>query len=350
MARREGARHPRIAWAAVAALAAAAGLGWWVLSGAGHTATRQAVAPAIAPPVRLRIAYAVTDWSPGQVETSRVVVVDVNGVDARRLGAGTNPSVSPDGRWVAYILKTDRAGSTIRFESLGGARGWSVRIPYPIGSDPVWAPGSARIALTIARYPAGGVVLVTAHPGTRPRVLVRAAIATVGFSPNGSSLVYGLSDGGIAVQSAAGGHTHTLARGGTNPLWTPFGIVYSGASDLWIVQPNGSGGHQLTHTNSRPGLVLVAASANGTHLLADQPPMNNGRLWAVDLPSGAARPLTDWQGGLYGVSISRNGRTVLGIDGCGEAIGVSGVVFSKPFAGGRALILGHDVCNAAWND
>jgi Tol biopolymer transport system component len=281
---------------------------------------------------------------------SHVAVADVNGADARRLGAGTDPSVSPDGHWVAYILKTGRASTTIRFHSLGGAGDWNVWVPYPIASDPVWAPGSARIALTIDRYPAGGVVLIAAHPGARPRVLLRAAVATVGFSPTGSSLVYGLGNGGIAVQSASGGHARVLARRGTNPLWTPLGIVYSGAGDLWIVQPSGSDGHRLTHTNSRPGLVPVAASASGTHLLAEQPPSNNGRLWAVDLPSGAARPLTDWRGGMSGVAISRNGRTVLGIDGCGEAAGVSGVAFSKPFAGGRALILARDVCDAAWND
>ncbi|HLK44102.1 MAG TPA: hypothetical protein VKV34_12225, partial [Thermoleophilia bacterium] len=244
MARREGARHPRIAWAAVAALAVFVGLGWWVLSGLGHAPTRQVVAPAIAPLVRLRIAYAVTDWSPGLVETSHVVVADVNGADAHSIGTGSAPLVSPDGRWVAY----SPASSGIRVVSLGGGHGWTVAVQGSTGNA-VWAPDSRDLAVVVGgRSYYGGIVLIPVQPGARPIRLTRWQVMSVGFSPDGRAVVYDTVRGQLVTQAVSGGTPHvvlTASEPEFSPVWTRSGIVYGRGGDLWIVQPDGKGNHRL---------------------------------------------------------------------------------------------------------
>lgn len=172
----------------------------------------------------------------------------------------------------------------------------------------------------------------------------------VSFSPDGGEVAFTTGAGGIAVHALGGGPTRRLA-GGTGPVWGPQAIAFHrGAGlrgDVWTVRP-GSEPIRLTRTHA--GVFPVAWSADGTRLLAANPAMHNGRLWAVDAPSGNARPLTDWRGDLYGQGISYDGRTVLAAIGCGGMIGPAGVVETIPFAGGKPTVVVKGPCRASWNE
>ena len=352
IARREGGRHPRIAWAAVAALALVAGLTLWALS--GWTGSREVERVSVLPeqptaPVRLRIAYSVPAEVPNGA-VSRVVIADPDGADGHRIGPGYDPVVAPDGRYVAYGIGRASAAQ-VRIVELGSASPVSWTVPLRGTGTAVWAPDSSQIAVAGGSARQGGTYVVPAHPGGRPRLVTHRFGSGLTFSPDGTRLMFQVSGGAVVTVATAGGPLHTVVPAGQfvrAAIWTRLGIVYADGRDLWIVQPDGSGRRRLTHTGA--GLVPIAASADGTHLLAEFPPSNNGRLWAVDVSSGRTRPLTGWEGDLNGLSISRNGRTVLAATGCGEVFGAPGVVFSKPFAGGRARIIARGPCVATWND
>jgi hypothetical protein len=79
------------------------------------------------------------------------------------------------------------------------------------------------------------------------------------------------------------------------------------------------------------------------------PATNNGKLYAVDVASGAARPLTPFVGDLYAQGLSRNGRTVLAAIGCGELATPYGLVETIPFTGGHPTVLVRGPCRASSN-
>jgi hypothetical protein len=113
-----------------------------------------------------------------------------------------------------------------------------------------------------------------------------------------------------------------------------------------MVQPDGSGLHQLTQTHA--GIWPIAFDAAGDRLLGANPALNNGRLWAVDVPTGTARALTGWVGDLFGLGISRNGKTVYASVGCGATVVARGQLESFPFTGGRPRVFAQGACYGSW--
>jgi hypothetical protein len=110
---------------------------------------------------------------------------------------------------------------------------------------------------------------------------------------------------------------------------------------------DGSDQHQLTHTHA--GIYPAAWSADGRRMLAAYPATNNGKLYAVDVEAGTARPLTPFVGDLYAQGISRDGRTVLAAIGCGEVLSPHGLVETIPFSGGPPTVIARGPCRAGSN-
>jgi Tol biopolymer transport system component len=226
-----------------------------------------------------------------------------------------------------------------------------------LGEPVVWSPDSR---LVVVQGNAGAAVVDV--PSLRVRRLrLPEASGGFSFSPEGSVLAYEHSTGrgtDIFTITLGTGRIDRLTHDGRSgsPLWGPDGIAFERFGpdrcanchgDIWLMSPTGGDPHQLTHTHA--GIYPAAWSADGTRMLAAYPATHNGRLYAVDVSSGAARPLTPFVGDLFPQGLSGDGRTVLAAIGCGGTIGPYGLVETIPFSGGHPTVIIRGPCRASSN-
>ncbi len=288
-----------------------------------------------------------------------VFVAGREGGAARRIAQGHDPAISPDGRWVAYFTHPDAEPSRLHFAEVGSRRSFE---PDLLGEwnyeSAIWDPTSHRIAVVMSNGHESAIGVVEPSPGAPTRILVRGA-AGIGmtFSPDGSQLAFvrsHRSGADICTVGSGGGASSCLTHSGWNesPAWGALGIAFERGGlctgDVWLMDGDGSDARQITHSGGA-GIAPVAVSSDGRRLLGAYLCPNNGKLWAVDLVSGAARDLTGFVGDLAPDGISRDGRTVLASIGCGEAIGEAGRVELIPFTGGKPRVVAHGPCRASWN-
>ena len=330
------------------ALVAAAALTLVMRSG-GHSPVAS-----IPPPARVTLVYA-RPVGKGLVPRREVVfAASPAGRDATRLAVGTNPLLSPDGRWVAYDGGGLSSTYKLRLVSpLGGASKAVAALGEPI----VWSPDSRSV---VVQGNAGADVVEVR--GLRVRHLrLPEASGGFSFSPDGSVLAYQHSTGSgsdIFTIDLRSDQIDQLTHDGRSgsPLWGPDGIAFERYGpdrcanchgDIWLMSRTGSDSHQLTHTHA--GIYPAAWSADGTRMLAAYPATHNGRLYAVDVASGAARALTPFVGDLFPQGLSRDGRTVLAAIGCGGTISPYGLVETISFTGGHRTVIVRGPCRASSN-
>ena len=309
---------------------------------------------------RVGIAYAQTDTRDLNWKRGSIWFAAPDGTHAVRLAAGYGgvpPDLSPDGKKVAFVRLHDnpRFVEVYVVPSVGGAptllRRVKGRTAFITGLT--WSPDSLR--LVTAENP-GFYLLRTRSPARAKRFVKNGAEPS--FSPDGTEIAYArvtprTSD--IFAYEVARGKTRRVTRGGRSalPLWGPGGIAFTrfltrGAHyDIWTARFPGRQPERLTRTRS--GIYPVAWSADGSRLLAANPANHNGRLWAVDANSGAARPVTGWVGDLFGQALSYDGRTILAALGCGGMIAPVGKIETIPFAGGEPHLILEGPCRASWN-
>ncbi len=274
-----------------------------------------------------------------------------DGSHAKRLASGNLPAVSPDGRWIAFgrgvdllVMPTAGGPSEKVYTFTGrGAGLWEA---------PTWAPDSRHLAFETN----DGLVVLDIR-SLHAKVLAANASSWHFFSPDSRKIVYTAGDhrgDDLYVVPTRGGTPVRLTydhKSGA-PVWGKRGIAFihftHGAfSDIWLSDGTPHHIRQLTHTRS--GAWPIVFSADGKKLLAANPATHNGRLWAVDVATGDARPLTPWVGDLFAQGLSTDGRTVLAAIGCGGLGLPYGVVETIPFAGGKPHVIVHGPCRASWN-
>jgi Tol biopolymer transport system component len=263
----------------------------------------------------------------------RILVKDADG-----------PAVSPDGRYVAYC-----SGGKVLVVPTAGGRATALytidRTNTAVCAPLRWAPDSRHLG-----FETTGLVVIDVRSGkvttsTQP-------IEGFAFSPDSRRIAY--SNGDLFVMPVGGGPSIRLTDNhqSLGPVWGKAGIAFirfthDAHGDIWLTGDRRHTARQLTHTGD--AFYPAFFSADGKELLAANPATHNGRLWAVDVPTGNARALTPWVGDLFPQGLSRDGRTVLASIGCGGMIGPYGVVETIPFAGGKSHVIVHGPCRASWN-
>ena len=294
----------------------------------------------------------------------RVFVADDDGSDPHRLGLGRSPTVSPDGRWVAWISEGDteqvmlrladrsrKARVVGRSESMGELR---------------FSPDSKSLGLVQGRR-----LFVYDIKARRSFKAASGNIRGFSFSVDSKAVVFGTS--GTDASSDAPSDLYRIAidggprvrvtrdRKSLNPLWGADGIIHdrqlrrtadAPSYNLFEIQPDGGSLRRITALripNLVSGLIPLELSANGKRLLAEFVGQDTSVGFAVNPKTGGVRALSrDSENGFVAANLSADGNTVLGHTG-GPAPDRSNNVVTMPYRGGKAKVLVRHASFPDWS-
>jgi Tol biopolymer transport system component len=285
-----------------------------------------------------------------------------DGSGARRIARGTQPAISPDGKWVAW---RDSRDDTVRLRKLQGHNVRRVARSFAIG-EVEFSPDSKRLGIALR-----GRLVVYDIAGRESSTVAHGFINGFSFSPDSTSLVYGTSGRNeafdapsdlYALELGSDGKTRvTRDRKSLNPLWGPTGdIVFDRQTprdgdapryNLFAIHPDGGALRRITSLRIPPllsGLVPLELSGNGKRLLADFTGQDTSVGFAVNPASGRTRALSkDMETGFVATDLSADGRTVLGQTGGADPANRHNVV-TVPYAGGKPKVLVRRAASPDW--
>lgn len=312
-----------------------------------------------------------------------VFVAGDDGSGAKKLVAGEDPHLSPDGKIVALL----RQGASLKSKPEmvlapvdGSApptvlvKGW--RLPEVFA----WSPDSKLIVAVLG--PELGeqrLVLISTETGAQ-RMLARGFFSGVSFSPDGGELVYAMAGAAMFPLRSDIYRTEVLPPGAVSikavvpqrltndrrssyPLWGPQEIVFVKAVDakkrkygpkneLYLMNPSGKGVKRLTHTKVDPllqGLFPTAWSASGNQLLAEFEGQDTSYAVKVNPQTGSQKPVGKAGGqGFVGTALSSDGKFVLGFEG-GFDPGSRHDVVRIPYKGGKPKVLAKNAFEPDWS-
>ncbi len=312
-----------------------------------------------------------------------VFVAGDDGSGAKKLVAGENPHVSPDGKIVALLhqRKSLKSQPELILAPADGsappaalAKGW--RLPEVFA----WSPDSKLVVAVLG--PELGkqrLVLIDTETGTQ-RTLAHGFFNGVSFSPDGSQLVYAMAaaeqfpprsdvyrievlpPGAVSVKAVVPQRLTTDHRS-SYPLWGPQKIVfvktvdakkrkYGPKNELYLMNPLGKGVKRLTHTKVDPllqGLFPTAWSASGYQLLAEFEGQDTSYAVKVNPRDGGEKPVAQaGEQGFVATALSKDGRFVLGYTG-GFDPGLEHDVMSVPYAGGKGKVIAKNAFEPDWS-
>lgn len=315
--------------------------------------------------------------------TPTVFVAKDDGSAARKLGLGSNPRISPDGKTVAfYRFGQGKQPSQLMVAPTSGgepkqlARGWQDPFVF------AWSPDSSRIVVQLGpEVGKGRLVAIDVATGVQ-QTIASGYFGGVSFAPQDSEqIVYSMAasesfpprsdiyridllpPGAVSV-AAVKPQRLTSDHRSLDPLWGPNEQIvfvkhlgeksrkYGPKNDLFLMKEDGSGVKRLTHTKVAPllsGLSPTAWSASGKQLLTEFGGQDTSYAVTVNPKTGAERALTkERETGFVGTAISRNGRFVLGSLG-GFEPGPGHKVVSIPYKGGKPKVLANNASEADWS-
>ncbi|MBA3866237.1 MAG: hypothetical protein H0X42_07815 [Solirubrobacterales bacterium] len=302
-----------------------------------------------------------------------VYVSKDNGKGARKVAAGRNPKVSPDGELVVYLAETNGQLPVMKIAPAGGGAGKTLMSGWQESFYLEFSPDSTTIAaLRGGELGARKLVLIDVATGAQ-RVLAGGYFSGFSFSPDGTEIVYAKASKegyppkcDVYRANVSGGKSVALTHdhASLNPLWGPTGQIvfvkllgakqrkYGPENDLFLMNSSGSQVKRLTHTQVDPlvqGLIPTAWSASGKQLLAEFGGQDTSYAVTVNPKTGAERTLTkERESGFVGTALSADGKYVLGMVGGYEPTPNHAVV-KIPYAGGQPKVLVKNGFEPDWS-
>lgn len=239
-------------------------------------------------------------------------------------GSHTSPTLSPDGRMIAYVSDADGLPQ-VWIKNL--ERGEPIQITdgsYPARS-PSWSPDDSQIIFTRSGPNGAGIYTVGTLGKPGPKQIIDFG-AESKFSLSDNAFVYtrGLqvwharNDGRDRRQILGLPKAQGFAK--RQPALSPDGktLAFIHAEEgplgnLWVIPINGGEARQLTTADSGGGNASAPAwSHDGRTIVYN---VNAGtseeHLWQVDVASGVAAALTTGPGGANNPALSRDGRRLV---------------------------------------
>ena len=252
------------------------------------------------------------------------------GSDLFSLTAASDPQISPDGRWIAYVRRsndvmTDRARSSIWL--IDTASGEQRPLVAGTGNhlNPRWSPDGRRLAY------------VSTAEGSAPQLFVRwmdsgqSARITglpdspqgIKWSPDGRRIAYLMT---VPDDGAKLGSPPTKPEGAewAKPLEVIDKVTYRtddggylkpGFDHIFVVDALGGAPRQLTFGAYHDGAPEWAPDGRSILFSAVRKPdweliSNDSEVYRLDVDSGAVRALTDRRGPDNGPKVSPDGRLI----------------------------------------
>jgi len=285
---------------------------------------------------------------------------------------GNAPKISPDGRWVAFERYRGRRVYPRDLMLIGTAGGRPRLLMRAVG-QPVWSPGSKRLAvLQFLDDRRSALLSITIETGERTTV-ARGSLSHWSFSPRGDEIAFVradpagsgpfLGDSDVYIADLDGGGQRRVTDHGDSAfaVWGPREIAYArlvpyrgwGAHEIWLVRPDGGGRRLLTKTPQSllgqgiVGLVPVAWSADGRALLAALANEFGAIPYAVDPHTGAVRQIGSYGYHAWPEGLSRDGQFVL-VSETGVGLPDRSRIEVVPYAGGAGRVVARSG-EASWN-
>jgi hypothetical protein len=235
-----------------------------------------------------------------------------------------------------------------------------------------WSPDSRYLAVAVANRRGGRNVLIVIDlfRNGRSETVARGPIQGASFSPTvRGRLVFGSSGSpspsapvdlySARVFSREGVEQLTHDGRSLNPVWGRQGIVFDrerlrggDAPEYQLLLLQGGETTQITDLHPSAllsGLVPLAVSADGEHLVASYVGEDTSQAWAVDLIGHEARRLTQGRASVVAGGISADGESALVEIGGFLAPPSRGRIATLPFGGGRARVLIRRGGSPSWN-
>lgn len=197
------------------------------------------------------------------------LALTLENIYSRGRGGAVNPTISPNGRWVAFSAQTDGGNGLHRISTEAGP---AEPLFWTEGGGAKWAPDSQSVVL--AR---GDRLWTIGVNDQQPNALTEEVkdLRAPAFSPDGSTIAFVSTVSGsqdIWLVSADGGVPRQLTKGAMTeddgrftPAWSPDSrtIAYVSnkadywSDDVWLVDVASGKARQLTHgvTNIGPSVA-----------------------------------------------------------------------------------------------
>jgi Tol biopolymer transport system component len=304
-----------------------------------------------------------------------VWLAGATGKGGKKLGPGTSPLLSPNGKSVAATLFGPK-GPGLAIYVPGATTQKYFNNANAVVSAVAWSPDSRYLAVSLSSTKASGkgsgLAVVDTSNGT-VKTLVNSSTCGASFAPSGSArLVYAASKGtsqcftskvNLFTVNVDGTGTKQITTDGRslNPVWGPKSIVFDTETlrkndapiyQLVTMRPDGSHRVQITHMKIPKlvsGLSPLQISANGKHVLADYGGQDTSETWVVNLPTRKAKQLKVGGQSVVPAALSKAGSAVLVAVGALDTAPKNGAVESIPFRGGKPTVLVKHAANPSWN-
>jgi len=244
------------------------------------------------------------------------------------LEAASDPQISPDGHWIAYVrrsgdIMTDRFRRSIwLIDTRTGTQA-----PIASGaSQPVWSPDGTRLAY-IAAAEGGRAQLFVRWMATGQAAAITGlpdSPSSVAWSPDGREIAYAMF---VPDEAARLGPPQQRPEGAqwAEPLQVITAVTYradgqgylrSGYDQLFLVSSEGGAPRQLTYGPYNNGGPLSWSRDGRTLLFSGNRSPNwerealNTEVYALDVASGRTNALTDRPGPDNEPTVSPDGRLI----------------------------------------
>jgi TolB protein len=239
-----------------------------------------------------------------------VYVADYDGSNARQLThdgvISVHPSISPDGRRIAYTGYQSGYPDVYVIDLASGARNRIVNFPGT-NSGASFSPDGGRIALSVSKDGNPELYTVSAGGGGARRLThTRGVESGPTWSPSGDEIIYSSDNGGspqLYRISASGGSGQLISTSHgycTEPNWSPDGkkIAFNvrGGGEFQVAIADLGGGSHIVSSGENP-----AWGADSRHIIFTQ----GGALYLLDTVNSRKNKILDGLGKITEPSWSR---------------------------------------------